>query len=314
MPAAVPALAFVTVALAALGAVWLRSATSSAWLAACAALLCLGALHYTLRAPLPAARSVARYNGQWVRLEGIVADEPDVRPTHTNLRLKPLRIHTAGVSDEALDDPVLVCVETQDGRKYWSDSEALRSRVRRDYEDWPYGSVVRVEGSLDAPPRMGSFDYREYLVRELVLPPGRDRVTADLEAARQMVHRNAARVVTAADGTTLALGSQVSLTIALRVPARDGQQTIGARLRHGEVNIDLVGDQQAIDYEPRSTLVFLGWAQADVAALKAASPRWVVWTDGIGLPPPLSPSIRTLSLKEMPEAAFISDGQRLISQ
>jgi hypothetical protein len=59
MPAAVPALAFVTVALAALGAVWLRSATSSAWLAACAALLCLGALHYTLRAPLPAARSVA---------------------------------------------------------------------------------------------------------------------------------------------------------------------------------------------------------------------------------------------------------------
>jgi competence protein ComEC len=754
MPAAVPALAFVTAALAALGAVWLRSATSSAWLAACAALLCLGALHYTLHAPLPAARSVARYNGQWVRLEGIVADEPDVRPTHTNLRLKPLRIHTAGVSDEALDDLVLVRVETQ---KYRSDSEALRSRVRRDYEDWPYGSLVHVEGLLDAPPRMHSFDYREYLarrqvfswmrqprkllkvgeapenwlyarllefknvirqevwnslpdreaalfsgillgdargmpddlkeafrrtgtshliaisgsnfsilialtlplmirlvgrqqaaglalpaivlyavfvgleasvvraavmagvgligmllwrrgltlntlcaaafilllydphmlfdagfqlsfaatlglalyadrlsgrlrdwasshiphhraqraflfvsegalltlvthlttlpvqwlifesfssvalitnmlvvplqpplmilgalgsliataiaamggvgqlallpaqwlssltilivegfakftyallpvpffslpaaaayyaillgftaflfqpvivrraikhllwthravlsisvagltalglgvllwfqrpdgrlhvtfvgssaiirspdgaqavflgdgdvvnplrrmmpvgdgelellivpqrserhwrnagfllahyrVRELVLPPGRDQVTDDLAAARQVVRRNAAQVVTAADGTTLALGRQVSLTIALRMPARDGQQTIGTRLRYGEVNIDLVGDQQAINYEPRSTLVFLGWAQADVAALKAAGPRWVVWTDGAGLPPALGVPIRTLNLKEISEVALMSDGQQLI--
>ena len=754
MPAAVPALAFVTAALAALGAVWLRSATSSTWLAACAALLCLGALHYTLHAPLPAARSVARYNGQWVRLEGIVADEPDVRPTHTNLRLKPLRIHTAGVSDEALEDLVLVRVETQ---KYRSDSEALRSRVRHDYEDWPYGSVVHVEGLLDAPPRMGSFDYREYLarrqvfswirqprkllkvgeapenwlyarllefknairqevwnslpdreaalfsgillgdarampddlkeafrrtgtshliaisgsnfsilialtlplmirlvgrrraallalpaivlyavfvgleasvvraavmagvgligmlfwrrgitlntlcaaafilllydphmlfnvgfqlsfaatlglalyadrlggrlrdwasahiphhrarqaflfvsesalltfvthlttlpvqwlifesfssvalitnmlvvplqpplmilgalgsliatataalggvgqlallpaqwlssltilivegfaeftyallpvtffslpaaaayyaillgftaflfqpvivrrairhllwthravlsisvagltalglgvllwfqrpdgrlhvtfvgssaiirspdgaqavflgdgdvvnalrrmmpvgdgelellivpqrserhwrnagfllahyrVRELVLPPGRDQVTDDLAAARQVVRRNAAQVVTAADGTTLALGRQVSLTIALRMPAQDGQQTIGTRLRYGEVNIDLVGDQQAINYEPRSTLVFLGWAQADVAALKAAGPRWVVWTDGAGLPPALGVPIRTLNLKEISEVALMSDGQQLI--
>jgi len=160
--------------------------------------------------------------------------------------------------------------------------------------------------------RNAGFLLAHYRVRELVLPPGRDQVTDDLAAARQVVRRNAAQVVTAADGTTLALGRQVSLTIALRMPAQDGQQTIGTRLRYGEVNIDLVGDQQAINYEPRSTLVFLGWAQADVAALKAAGPRWVVWTDGAGLPPALGVPIRTLNLKEISEVALMSDGQQLI--
>ncbi len=165
MPAALLAAAFAVGVLATVGAAWLRSAPLSIWLAACAMLVCGGALRYTLDAPLPAARSIARFNGQHVILEGVVVDEPDVRPTHTSLRLRPLRIRTAQVTDDALDDLVLVRVKVPGDREDRSAGEALRGRVRSDYGKWPYGSLVYVEGWLDAPPRMGSFDYREYLAR-----------------------------------------------------------------------------------------------------------------------------------------------------
>ena len=165
MPTALLAAALAVGVLATIGAAWLRSAHLSIWITACAMLVCLGALRYTLDAPLPAVRSVARYNGQHVTLEGVVVDEPDVRPTHTNLRLRPLRIHTAQASDDALDDLVLVRVASHGAHEDHSDDKALRRRVQSDYKDWAYGSVVHVEGLLDAPPRMSSFDYREYLAR-----------------------------------------------------------------------------------------------------------------------------------------------------
>jgi len=165
MPTALLAAALAVGVLATIGAAWLRSAHLSIWITACAMLVCLGALRYTLDAPLPAVRSVARYNGQRITLEGVVVDEPDVRPTHTNLRLRPLRIHTAQASDDALDDLVLVRVASHEAHEDHSDDKALRRRVQSDYKDWAYGSVVHVEGLLDAPPRMSSFDYREYLAR-----------------------------------------------------------------------------------------------------------------------------------------------------
>jgi len=755
MPAALLAAAFAVGVLATVGAAWLRSTPLSIWLAACAMLVCGGALRYALDAPLPAARSVARYNGQHVILEGVVVDEPDVRPSHTNLRLRPLRIRTAQVTDETLDDLVLVRVKALSDHQ--SDGEALRSRVQSDYEKWPHGSLVYVEGLLDAPPRLSNFDYREYLARrrvfswisqpralakigttpdsqqfyahllrfkntirqgiwntlpekeaallsgillgdgqtipedlkedfrrtgtshliaisgsnfsilialplplmirlvgrrqaamlampvialyavfvgleasvvraavmasiglvgmllwrtgiklntlcaaafillvtnphllfdvgfqlsfsatlglalyaerskdwlyarassripqrrvqqvilsaaeialltlsthittlpiqwlifesfssialvtnllvvplqpplmilgalgaavaafgpppivawlafrpadllldttirvvqefakfqhallavpyfsvpaavayyavllgstafllqpaavqqavfrllwarrtalcvcvagltalslgvilwfqrpdgrlhltflgssaiirspasqqavflgngdvvnmlrrtmpvgdgelevlivpqrskrywqsvhflleryrarDLILPPGPDPLIEDMESVWKVVHANATRIVTATDGLMWALDDHVSFTIVLRTPAQDGRQAIGARLSHGEVVIDLVGEQQAIDYPPGAALIFLDWNRADLAALNAASPRWVVWTDGLGVPPLLRTSIHALNLKEMSGATFVSDGHRLV--
>jgi competence protein ComEC len=46
---------------------------------------------------------------------------------------------------------------------------------------WRYGDVIRVEGRLEAPPRMSTFDYREYLARKgvfawLARPDGIERI------------------------------------------------------------------------------------------------------------------------------------------
>ncbi|GIV83390.1 MAG: hypothetical protein KatS3mg052_0397 [Candidatus Roseilinea sp.] len=149
MPLWLPALALGVSVLALLGAWRLRSAAEAIWLAAFCALVALGALRYALSAPLPSPQSIARYNGQRVTLEGVIAAEPDVRPTHTNLRLRPWRMLGASGFDEALDDLVLV-----------------RIAAGTDATRWRYGDAVRASGLLDAPPRMSAFDYREYLARQ----------------------------------------------------------------------------------------------------------------------------------------------------
>ncbi|MFN4293514.1 MAG: ComEC/Rec2 family competence protein [Thermoflexales bacterium] len=160
MPAWLPALALGVGVLASLGAQRLRSTAEAIWAAAFCALVAFGALRYTLSAPLPSPQSIARYNGQRVTLEGVVVAEPDVRPTHTNLRLRPWCVLGASGSDEALDDLVLV-----------------RIAAGTDATRWRYGDAVRATGLLDAPPRMSAFDYREYLARQGVfswMPRPRD--------------------------------------------------------------------------------------------------------------------------------------------
>jgi len=147
-----------------------------------------------------------------------------------------------------------------------------------------------------------------YRARHLILPPGHDSLSTSVQALRSSVET----IVTATDGFVLALGDQAAFTVVPRMPSGDGRQAIGVRLSHGEVLIDLVGDQEAIDYLQRSTLTFLHPARASVSALSAASPRWVVWTDGpAGRPPLLGAPIRALNLKEVAEAVFVSDGRRL---
>ncbi|RMG65259.1 MAG: ComEC family competence protein [Chloroflexi bacterium] len=149
MPLWLPALALGVSVLALLGAWRLRSAAEAIWLAAFGALVALGALRYTLSAPLPSPQSIARYNGQRVTLDGVIVAEPDVRPTHTNLRLRPWRVLGASGFDEALDDLVLI-----------------RIAAGTDATRWRYGDALRATGLLDAPPRMSAFDYREYLARQ----------------------------------------------------------------------------------------------------------------------------------------------------
>ncbi|BCX05720.1 MAG: hypothetical protein KatS3mg053_3658 [Candidatus Roseilinea sp.] len=149
MPAWLPALALGVGLLAAFGAWQLRSAPEVIGVAAFCALVAFGALRYTLSAPLPAPNSIARYNGQRVTLEGVIVAEPDVRPTHTNLRVQPKHVVGATGRDDSLGDLVLIRMPAAPG--------AMR---------WRYGEVVRADGLLDAPPRMSTFDYREYLARQ----------------------------------------------------------------------------------------------------------------------------------------------------
>ncbi len=160
MPTWLPALALGVGLLAALGAWRLHSAAEAIWLAAFCALVAFGALRYTLSAPIPSLQSIARYNGQRVTLEGVIVAEPDVRQTHTNLRLQPWRVLGVSGPDEALDNLVLI-----------------RIAAGTDATRWRYGDAVRATGLLDAPPRMSTFDYREYLARQGVfswMPRPRD--------------------------------------------------------------------------------------------------------------------------------------------
>jgi competence protein ComEC len=124
-----------------------RATSEPVWVAVLVALFAMGAVRYTLSAPVPAANSIARYNGQRVVLEGIVAAEPDVRPEITYLRVQPTRVLADGAFDDDIADLALVRIARE---------MTLTAR---------YGDAIRVDGWLDAPPQMSTFDYRDYLAR-----------------------------------------------------------------------------------------------------------------------------------------------------
>ena len=117
------------------------------WAAVFVALLAAGVLRFTLSQPDP-ANSVAAYNGRFVTLDGMIIEEPDVRPDDVRLRVEVRRL-VAKSDDVAARGIVLIKVP--------------RSTT------WHYGDVIRAFGSIDAPPVMAEFDYREYLARKGIL-------------------------------------------------------------------------------------------------------------------------------------------------
>jgi competence protein ComEC len=113
-----------------------------------AAALALGGARLTLAEARFDAGSLATYNGQGqVTLEGVVADEPDVRGSFVFYKLdaKSLVLQDSG---EAL---------TVEG--------AARVRGPR-YPVYDYGDRLQVEGSLEKPPVLEDFDYRDYLAHK----------------------------------------------------------------------------------------------------------------------------------------------------
>ncbi len=153
-------LSLMALALAGLALLAARSAHAASdvlWLIGILAVLAFGVLRATAALPSPAPNSIARYNGKAILMEGVVAEEPDVRPDQTQLRVQPLRVLSNGDVDEDVGDLVLVRVRSDFG-------SALSQKER--VVVWRYGDVVRVEGRLEAPPRMSTFDYREYLARK----------------------------------------------------------------------------------------------------------------------------------------------------
>lgn len=124
-----------------------RRNPEAAWAAAFVALLASGILRYTLALP-DLANSVAAYNGQFVTLEGVVIEEPDVRPDDVRLRVQVRRLVAKSVDAQPTG---LVLVKT---------SRAI---------SWRYGDVIRAFGKIDAPPVLAEFNYREYLARKGIL-------------------------------------------------------------------------------------------------------------------------------------------------
>lgn len=113
-----------------------------------AAALALGGARLTQAEARFDAGSLATYNGQGqVTLEGVVADEPDVRGSFVFYKLdaKSLVLQDSG---EAL---------TVEG--------AARVRGPR-YPVYDYGDRLQVEGSLEEPPVLEDFDYRDYLAHK----------------------------------------------------------------------------------------------------------------------------------------------------
>lgn len=157
VPSWLSALALALAGLAFLAARSVRAATDSLWAIGLLAVFAFGVLRATAALPAPAPNSIARYNDRAVLMEGVVYEEPDARPDLTQLRVKPLRVLSEGKVDTAVSDLVLVRVT--------SSPHPTRSSWERVFT-WRYGDVVRVEGRLEAPPRMSTFDYREYLGRK----------------------------------------------------------------------------------------------------------------------------------------------------
>jgi len=110
--------------------------------------LLLGALRFNASAaPQDFDEShLAHYNDQgWVKIEGVVSGEPDVRDTYTNLRVAVARIEVDG-QERDVSGTVLV-------------------RAPR-YPQYDYGDELEIGGLLETPPELEDFSYREYLARQ----------------------------------------------------------------------------------------------------------------------------------------------------
>lgn len=134
-------------ALALAGAILTRGRGRRAIALACTAALSLGAARYTLSVRPPGDGEIAAYNdGGYVTLAGWVAEQPDVRDTHVNLRVRVEQLIPA------------------DGTPIPTRGDALvQAPLPADYR---YGDPVEVAGRLETPPQLDDFDYRDYLARQ----------------------------------------------------------------------------------------------------------------------------------------------------
>jgi len=110
--------------------------------------LLLGTLRFNAKAPLQnfGEGHIAYYNDQgWVKIEGTISGEPDVRDTYTNLPVEVSKIEVDG-QECKVTGTVLV-------------------RAPR-YPQYDYGDELKIEGLLETPPEFEDFSYREYLARQ----------------------------------------------------------------------------------------------------------------------------------------------------
>jgi competence protein ComEC len=124
----------------------------------------LGGAWYQWRQPVYDESFLATYNGTEVKpaevlIEGVVWDEPDVRDTRTNLRL---RVDTALLPNATSPIPVRGMALVYAPRF----SDVRRERAEDRDPEFHYGDRLRVYGSLETPPVFEDFSYADYLARQ----------------------------------------------------------------------------------------------------------------------------------------------------
>lgn len=120
------------------------------------------------------------------------------------------------------------------------------------------------------------------------------------------------RMLDAPLGTRVTLDPDVTLTLVER-----GDNALGAKIRHGDVEIELAGDTDILSgSDLASDLIFANPRTRNIASiLNPAAPLWVIWADAPGnLPTALSARTRVISLRDTPVVAFVSDGKQIRSE
>ena len=141
-----------------------------AWVWALVLALALGAGRHTLAQPDLAHDSLRPHHGQFVVLEGLVADEPDVRPSYANLRLQPRRLAVDGAVIDLQSQAAPSGIHSAIDQIHIALQPPSRVLVKADKsQPWHYGDVIRAYGYIDAPPQFSDFSYRDYLARKGVL-------------------------------------------------------------------------------------------------------------------------------------------------
>lgn len=144
--------------LAGVGLIAFRRRAPARTLLVCALAFALGAWRH--RSAQPAFDDpgfVAAHNGRAdVTLEGVVWDEPDVRDTRTNLRVRAATLAWPGAQTPI---PVQGLVLVSAPR--YSEERLTAAGA----PEWRYGDRIRVTGALETPPEEADFSYRDYLAR-----------------------------------------------------------------------------------------------------------------------------------------------------
>ncbi|GAB4539840.1 MAG: DNA internalization-related competence protein ComEC/Rec2 [Anaerolineae bacterium] len=121
--------------------------------ALCALALIAGAARLLWATPRFGPGDLAYYNDQGqVRLVGVVADEPDVRDSFQNLRLRAESMTRLASDGETGGEELAV-------------KGTVLVRAPR-YPARAYGERLAVTGELETPPIFEGFDYRDYLARQ----------------------------------------------------------------------------------------------------------------------------------------------------
>jgi hypothetical protein len=130
--------------------------------AACALALLAGGVRTLWATPHSVPDDLATYNDQGqVTLVGVVVDEPDVRDTYQNLRLRAESVTMESVGAGLRPAPT--------DSESAPDMRPVRGLVLVQAPRYParaYGERLAVSGELETPPVFEDFSYKNYLARQ----------------------------------------------------------------------------------------------------------------------------------------------------
>jgi hypothetical protein len=152
---------------------------------------------------------------------------------------------------------------------------------------------------------------QRYTIQKLYVPPLPANPNAEAvpkEWTDALV--NVTQVMTATEVTATELEPGVMLHV---MPQLGGN--ISAKISFGAINFDIVGRARPIQATlSRNSVIFMAQRFADVPALQALAPRWVIWADSDAHSSTANwpaTGMRMVSLRDVDVIEFVSDGKSL---